>query len=48
MTNHFPVVVRQPLVATVVAEGQPLVVEAQEMQDRRVQVVNVGLLFRGA
>ena len=41
------VYVCQTKVAAGVAVGQPLVVEAQQMQNRRVQVVDTGGLVHG-
>ena len=37
--------IREPLVAAVVAEGQPFVVEAEQVQNRRVDVVDVRLVL---
>ena len=37
--------VRQPEIAAGVAVGQPGVIQAQQVQDRRVQVVDVDLVF---
>ena len=42
-----PAVDGQPLVAAVAEEGQPLVVEAEQVQDRGVQVVDVDLVLDG-
>ena len=39
--------VRQPKIATRVAEGKLLVVEPQEMQDRGVQVMHVNFVRDG-
>ena len=44
--DDVPVDVGQPAVDAVVADGQPLVVDAQQVQDRGVQVVAVGLARR--
>ena len=41
--NDLAVHVRQAAVDAVVPEGQPRVVDAQQMQDRRVQIVAVSL-----
>src|SRR5262249_50251125 len=40
LINHLPVDVRQAEIAAVVVIGQPQVVEAEQVQNRRVQVVN--------
>ena len=45
--DHLAVYVRQTEVAAGVAVGQPLVVEAQQVQNRRVQVVDAGRLVDG-
>ena len=45
--NDVAVHVGQPAVDAVVAEGQLLVVDAQQVQDRGVQVVAVGLVLGG-
>ena len=45
--DHMPVHVGQAAVDAVVAEREPGVVDAQQVQDRRVQVVAVGLPGRG-
>src|SRR5262245_42185158 len=39
--------VREPEVATGVTKGQPLVVEAEQVKDRGVQVVNMHGFFHG-
>src|SRR5262245_14321249 len=45
---HDPAVdVGEPVVATAVTIGEPLVIEAHEVQDRRVQVVDVDLALQG-
>src|SRR5687768_10881226 len=38
--DHMPMHVRQSALDAVVIEAQPLVVEAEDVQDRRVQVVD--------
>ena len=43
----MPIHDRQPFVAAVVREGQLLVIEAQQVQDRGVDVVDVGLVLDG-
>ena len=43
--NDFAMHVRQPAVAAVGAEGQLLVVNAEQMQNRRVHVVARGFVF---
>ncbi len=45
--NHLAVHVGQPHVAAAEAVGQSLVVDAQQMQHRRVQVVDLDLVFDG-
>ena len=45
--RHLPRHVRQPKVPPAVPVRQPLVVDAEEMQDRRVQVVHVNLVLGG-
>ena len=40
--------VGQPLIPTIVAESQALVIEAEQMKDRRVDVVDVRLVLGGA
>ena len=45
---HDPAMhIRQSSIDSVVAEGQAVMVDAQEVQDRGVQVVAVGLAFGG-
>src|SRR5438105_4957049 len=45
--HHIPRNIGQPEIATGVAEGELRVIKAQQMQDRRVEVVNVdGVLDR--
>ena len=44
LPHHFPLHIRQPVVSSGVAVGEPLVVEAEEVQDGGVQVVH-GLIF---
>ena len=44
--DDLPVHVGQPVVAAAVAVGQPLVVDAQQVQDGGVQVVDVDLVLR--
>ncbi len=39
--HHLTVHIREPEVAPLEAEGQPLVVEAELMQDRGVEIVDV-------
>ncbi len=46
LPNDVAVDVGQAVVAAAVAIGQPLVVEAHQVQDRRVQVVDVDLVLR--
>src|SRR5271165_5970323 len=46
-TNDVAVNVGEAVVAAGVAKGQPLVVEAHHVQDGRVQVVDVNLVFHG-
>ena len=45
LLHHAAAHVGQAVVAAGVAVGQPLVVEAQQVQDRRVQVVDVDLVL---
>ena len=45
--DHVAVNVGQAVVAAAVAVGQLLVVEAHQVQDRRVQVVDVDLVLDG-
>src|SRR3954471_15687411 len=45
--NDLAAVVGQPLVAAVVAERQPLVVETEQVQDRGVHVVDVRFVLGG-
>ena len=45
--DHLAMHVGEPHVAAAEAVGQPLVIHAQEMQDRRVQVVDLDLVFDG-
>ena len=47
LLDHLAVEVGQAVVAAGVAEGELLVVEAQQMQDRRVDVVDVHLVLDG-
>ena len=44
--NDVPVHVGQPEVAALEAVGQPLVVEAQQVQERGVQIVDVDAICR--
>lgn len=46
--NHSPGDVGQAVVATGVAVSQAFVVEAEKVQDRRVEVVNVDFVLHGA
>ena len=46
LLDHVPVHVGQAAVDAVVAEGQPLVVDAEQVQHRGVQVVAVGRVAR--
>ena len=46
LRDHLPMHVGQPPVDAVVAEGQPRVVDAQQVQHRGVHVVAVGRLVR--
>ena len=46
--HNFSVIVREPEIASVVTICQLFVIEAQQVQDRRVQVVNVHFVFAGA
>src|SRR5688500_1979912 len=48
LLDHPAIDVGQPEVAAGVAEGQPLVVEAQQVQDRGVQIVDVYLVLHGS
>ena len=43
--DHFPVNIGQPEIPARIAIRQPLVIEAQQMQDGRVQVVEVNLVL---
>ncbi len=45
VVNDLAVDVRQPHIAAAEAVGQPLVVETEQMQDRRVQIVDVDLVL---
>ena len=45
--HHAAVDIGQPEVAAAVAVGQPLVVDAQQVQDRGVQVVDVDAVLDG-
>ena len=47
LLHHFAVHVGQAEVAALEAVGQPGVVEAQQVQDRGVQVVDVDAIFDG-
>ena len=44
--HHLPVHVREPVVAALELERQPSVVDAQAMQHRRVQVMNMHRVAR--
>ncbi len=45
---HDPAVhIRQAPIDSVVAEGQPVMVDAQQVQDRGMQVVAISLAFGG-
>ena len=48
--HHLPMHVGEPVVAAAVAEGEAFVVEAEEVEDRGVKVVNADFVFhdRGA
>ena len=46
--NHSPGDVGQAVVAAGVAVGETLVVEAEEVQDRRVEVVDVDFVLDGS
>jgi hypothetical protein len=41
LADDFPVHIRQPEVPTLALVGQPLVIDAQAMQHRRLQIVHV-------
>ena len=43
---HFPVNIRQAELPALILVGQPFVVEAETMQDGRLQIVNVNLVLR--
>jgi hypothetical protein len=43
LPNHLPVHIREPEVPPLETEGEPLVIEAQLMQDCRVEVVDGAL-----
>ena len=43
--NHIPAHIRQPIVAALEAERQTFVVQAEQVHDRRLQVVDVDLFF---
>src|SRR5690349_8572334 len=45
LAHHVPLDVRQPVVAPVVAEGEALVIQAQEVKDGRVEVVDVNAVL---
>ena len=47
LVNDLAVDVGQPAVDAVVAERQPLVVDAEQVQDRGVEVVAVGRVLGG-
>ena len=47
LVDNFAVNVGQPAVDAVVAKGQPLMVDAQQVQNRGVQIVAVGAAFGG-
>ena len=42
LLNHFPMHVGQPAVDAVVAESQSFMINSQQVQDRRVQIVAIG------
>src|SRR3954462_1880907 len=45
VVNHFSPHIRQPHVAAGEAEGKPRVIEAEQIEHRGVQVVNLELVF---
>jgi hypothetical protein len=45
--HHAPEHIRQPEIASCVAVPQPLVVEAEQVQDGGVEIVDVEGVFRG-
>src|SRR5262249_25306964 len=47
LPNHHPMHIGQPKIASRVAIRQPLVIESQEVQDRRVQIVHVDAVLLG-
>ena len=48
LSDDVSVNVCQPPVYPVVADGQAFVIDAEEVEDCRVEVVTIGLSFRGA
>src|SRR5215469_5378037 len=47
LADHVPMDIGKPALCAVVVVGKPLVVEAEEVKDRRVQVVNIDNIFDG-
>lgn len=47
LCDDFPVNVREPSGAALETEGELLVVQPGQMQNRRVQIVNVRAVFHG-
>lgn len=43
--HHIPMHVGEPVVASTVAEGEPLVIHAEEMENGRVEIVNVNFVL---
>jgi predicted Zn-dependent protease len=48
LLNHLPRRIGQPFIAAIVPERQAFVIEAKQMQNRGVNIVNVGSVFSGA
>ncbi len=46
--HHTPVDIREPIIAPIVAEREPLVIEPEQMQQRRVQIVHVDFILHRA
>ena len=46
--DHFAMDIRQTIVATLEAVGEPLVVEPEQVHQRRLQVVHMNFILRDA
>src|SRR3954471_11751571 len=45
--SHFPEIIRKPVILAAVSIRQPRVIKSEQLQNRRVQVMNLDLILNG-